>query len=56
MGVGVVVDCGGAGLLVRRDLVLLIKVILTFGDGGFVAQFQGEYIWRIKSCRLKVEV
>lgn len=45
--------CGGNGILVGRDLILLIKVILTFKDGGSAAQLKGEYIGRIKSHRLK---
>lgn len=48
-------DCGGIRILVGRDIILLIKVILTFKDSGFAAQFK-EYIRRIKSHRLKEEV
>ena len=40
--------CGGNGILVGRDLILLIKVILTFRDGGCAAQLKGEYLARIK--------
>ena len=39
--------------MVGRDLILLIKVILTFKDGGSAAQLKGEYIGRIKRHRLK---
>ena len=45
--------CGGNGILVGRDLILLMKVILTFKDGGSAAQLKGEYMDRIKGHRLK---